>query len=181
MRAGTFLLVILGGCVTRPSGGVRSETPQAAIVPSDALPSTNRETGESLELTIPVLDGDPIALSSLRGKVVVLELTATWVDGFGASEDAYRAMQESHPDAVQVVEVGMDVERSALDAHWSDVLPATRWRAWDPQGALAAQLQAAKLPTVIVLNRDGTIRQIWGGIHPEQVDEVAKAVDAALE
>jgi hypothetical protein len=172
-------LVFWAGCWFRAP--TTAPEPTAAVdVPSDALPATNRETGESLELTIPVLDGDPTPLTALRGQVVLLELTATWAEGFGANESAYEQLLQEYPEQTQIIVVGMDPERSALDARWSGVAPQGLWRAWDPQGALAAQLQAAKLPTLIVVDRDGVIARVWGGYTPDQWEQVAEVVATAL-
>jgi hypothetical protein len=56
----------------------------------------------------------------------------------------------------------MDSERATLSPE-----PGLRGRGfdlgWDPQGALAARLQVAALPTVVVLDRGGRISFVQGG------------------
>jgi hypothetical protein len=60
----------------------------------------------------------------------------------------------------------MDSERATLSPE-----PGLRPRGfdlgWDPQGALAARLQAAALPTVVILDRRGRITFVQAGAPPE--------------
>ncbi|MCA9635634.1 MAG: hypothetical protein KC420_06340 [Myxococcales bacterium] len=155
--------------------------PDAAVV--EALPDpehepTNRQEGEELVLTIPRVDGDGLDLRELRGKVVVIELSATWAPGWAERYRFYDDLLRTHGgDRLAVVLVAMDGEREALTPE-----PALRGPgfelAWDPQGAVAAQLQAAAVPTVIVLDGGGRIAAVIATEVTPQA--IADALSSAL-
>ncbi|MEZ4430228.1 MAG: hypothetical protein R3A51_21310 [Nannocystaceae bacterium] len=144
------------------------QRPQAAAeegqspLPDPVHAPISRPRGEVLDLTVPLVDGDGLPLSELRGRVVVLELTATWVASWPETYAFYNRLLAEHAGQLAVVVVTLDNERGALSPE-----PGTRapgfTLGWDPQGALAARLQAAALPTVVVLDRAGEIVHAQGG------------------
>jgi hypothetical protein len=96
-----------------------------------------------------------LALASLRGKVVILELNdAAHRDA--AAELDYTALAERSQARLAIVMVALDRDG------WPDDAPPYLL-GWDPQGALAARLRAAALPTVIVLDTEGRIAHQYGG------------------
>jgi len=153
------LVTLLVACQTQPTRPGPSLTPEP---PTTELPDpvgapVNHQPGEQLTATVPLVDGDGLALASLRGRVVVLELTATWTRSWPETYPFYaRLLQEHGPAQLAVIVVVMDSERAALSPE-----PGLRGPGfelgWDPQGALAARLQAAALPTVVVLDREGRV------------------------
>ena len=148
--------------------------------PDPSLHPMNRETGELLEATVPLVDGDGLPLGDLRGRVVVLELTATWADRWPETFAFYsRLLQQHGPDRLAVVLVAMDNERAALSPE-----PGVRGQGfdlgWDPQGALAARLQVAALPTVVVLDRHGRVAFVQGGAPPGSTLAIEDGIKHAL-
>ena len=124
--------------------------------------------------------GAGLPLASLRGRVVVLELSATWADRWAESFAFYnRLLQQHGPERLAVVVVAMDSERATLSPE-----PGVRARGfdlgWDPQGALAARLQVAALPTVVVLDRGGHIRFVQGGTPPGATQAIEDGIRQAL-
>ncbi len=166
------LILALAGCSSRPptrapTGSTVLETGpghvEGAPLPDPTLAPTNRDVGQQLELTIPLVGGESLQLSQLRGRVVVVELTATWVERWPETYAFYNRMITTYgPEQLAVVVVVLDNERSALSPE-----PGTRGPGfelgWDPQGAVAARVQAAALPTVIVLDREGALVHHQGG------------------
>lgn len=159
-----LLLSALVACQTSPSrpGAVLGPEPPAPL-PDPAHAPVNREPGELLDATIPLLDGAGLPLAQLRGRVVVLELTATWAERWAEAYPFYtRLLQQHGPERLAVVVIAMDSERATLSPE-----PGLRGPGfdlgWDPQGALAARLQAAALPTVVILDRQGRISFAVGG------------------
>ncbi len=150
-RAGLPVLVVaLAAC--RPAGPTVTppvETPQGPLPPS------RHADGEVLDANIPLAHGGVLVLASLRGKVVILELCdAAHRDP--AAEADYTALAESSNDALTVVMIALDPEG------WADDAPP-HTLGWDPQGALAAKLRAAALPTVLVIDAEGRIAHQYGG------------------
>ncbi len=157
-------LLVLAACQTATSRTGPTVGPEpAAALPDPVHTPVNREPGELLAAIVPLVDGHGLDLERLRGRVVVLELTATWADRWAEAYPFYtRLLQQHSPDRLAVVLVAMDSERATLSPE-----PGVRGPGfdlgWDPQGALAARLQAAALPTVVVLDRQGRIAFVQGG------------------
>lgn len=151
-------VLLLAACRTTPVATPVPVDPGPPDAPPDPLTHPlNRQNGELLEATVPLIDGAGLPLGDLRGRVVVLELTATWSARWPETFAFYTRMLQQHgPDRLAVVVVAMDNERAALSPE-----PGVRGRGfdfgWDPQGALAARLQIAALPTVVVLDRHGRV------------------------
>ena len=174
-------LALLAACRTTPlPPPVVVEPPAPDAPPDPATHPVNREPGELLEATVPLVDGDGLPLGDLRGRVVVLELTATWADRYPETFAFYsRLLQQHGPDQLAVVVVAMDNERAALSPE-----PGVRGQGfdfgWDPQGALAARLQVAALPTVVVLDRRGRIAYVLGGAPPGSTVAIEDGIRRAL-
>jgi hypothetical protein len=151
-----------------------------APLPDPVHAPIDRETGELLEATVPLVDGAGLPLADLRGRVVVLELSATWADRWSESFAFYnRLLQQHGPDKLAVVIIAMDSERATLSPE-----PGLRARGfdlgWDPQGALAARLQVAALPTVVVLDRGGHISFVQGGSPPGATQAIEDGIRQAV-
>jgi hypothetical protein len=123
--------------------------------PLQPLPPSKHAAGEQLDANVPLADGGVLALPSLRGKVVILELCDAAHRDATAEAD-YAALAQTAGDALAIVMVALD-----RDGWHDDAPPHTL--GWDPQGALAARLRAATLPTVLVLDAEGRIAYQYGG------------------
>lgn len=173
------LLLACQNQTTRPGPSVTPEPPSTAM-PDPVGAPVNRQTGELLAITVPLVDGDGLALANLRGRVVVLELTATWTRSWPETYPFYaRLLHEYGADQLAVIVVAMDNERAALSPE-----PGLRGAGfdlgWDPQGALAARLQAAALPTVVVLDREGRIFFVQADAPPGATQALEDGIRRAL-
>ncbi len=184
-RGAALLLLALTSACPR-AGGSASPTGEGEPVdeveepaPPDVplLPDqpANREPGEQLDLTIPLLGDDPLALASLRGRPVVLDISSSSELGWAALHAFEHELVEAHPDVVVIV-VSLDADAGALTG-----MPSNLALAWDPDGALAAKLSLAILPTLFVLDRKGRIVALLSGYDEEDTLAVlSQAVDEAL-
>ena len=167
-------------CQTAPSRPGPADPEPYTPLPDPVHAPVNRETGELLEATIPLVDGDGLPLVRLRGRVVVLELTATWADRWAEAYPFYtRLLQQHGPEQLAVIVVAMDSERATLSPE-----PGLRGPGfdlgWDPQGALAARLQAAALPTVVILDRQGRVAFVQAGAPAGATRAIEDGVRQAL-
>jgi hypothetical protein len=144
--------------------------------PSVPLPPTRAPAGEVLDAIIPLYSGGSLALADLRGRAVVLEITASYAPQWSRTPAVWLDLVARHPD-LAIVTVALDVEQTALRAWETDPPPFVL--GWDPQGALAARLQAARLPTVVVLDRGGRLVHQEAAFDPERADRVVAAVAQA--
>lgn len=161
-------LSLLPGCPR--VGGAQTQSPEPPPSVLGPSPLAGR-VGEVLELVVPLWGGGQQDLAELRGRPVLLDLADAPAPGREAAQQRYRALVEREGDAVVVVSVALDPEVAALPAAWTDDRPPFVL-GWDPQGALAARLQLATLPTVLLLDPAGTIVSVHEGSPPD---------DAALD
>lgn len=182
---GSLLVLIVASLLLACQSHPARPGPSVAPEPPTALPDpigapVNRQPGELLAITVPLVDGDGLALASLHGRVVVLELTATWTRSWPETYPFYaRLLREHGADRLAVIVVAMDNERAALSPE-----PGLRGPGfdlgWDPQGALAARLQAAALPTVVVLDREGRISFVQADAPPGATQALEDGIRRAL-
>jgi hypothetical protein len=139
----------------------------ASVIPAEPA---NRSAGDELDASISIVGGGALTLSSLRGRPVLLEITASWEPGFAEAHRLYAELLAAHPDLAVVV-VLAEVADAALSG-----LPVEFTPAWDPAGALAAKLSVAIFPTVFVIDRAGRIHDVFNGWG----DEVRARLNAAV-
>jgi hypothetical protein len=174
------LALTLAGCPRASTSATPITSDADATEPEPDLPPllpeqpANREAGELLELTIPLLGTDPLELASLRGRPVVLEISASWEPGWTELHAFEADVVAQHPDLAVIVVAAEPDDRSLRD------LQLTLMPAWDPAGALAAKLSVALFPTVFVLDRNGRILAVSSGWDDETIDVLAQAIDEAL-
>jgi thiol-disulfide isomerase/thioredoxin len=116
--------------------------------------------------TLDSLTGSPMALSDLRGKVVVLNLWASWCPPCRAEMPALDALYQKLRDQGLVV-LGVntafqDDEAGARAAirDWGLSFPIV----FDRDGATSRQYRLQAMPTTFFIGRDGVIRDmVLGG------------------
>ena len=151
------------GCSLFGGRGAGGEPPPDESRPPSAL---SGRVGEVLELSIPLLEGGVRDLAELRGQPVLLEMADAGSPQREPAQARYRALVEQEPDGLVVVSVALDPRTDALPAAWTDDRPPFVL-GWDPQGALAARLQLATLPTVVLLDDAGAIVAVHEGTPPD--------------
>jgi thiol-disulfide isomerase/thioredoxin len=111
--------------------------------------------------------GDRIDLEGLHGRVVVLDFWASWCPPCRASVPALDAFARAHPE-VSVIGVNVESDRAAgfvRSAHES--LGASYPTVHDHDGTLQRAYGITNLPTLLVLDADGVVRDA----HVGAVDE----------
>jgi thiol-disulfide isomerase/thioredoxin len=127
------------------------------------------------DFTLSALDGKPVALSSLRGRVVMVNLWATWCPPCVAEMPAIERVYARYNDA------GFTV--LAVNAAYQDDEATARAFAaernlsfpilLDHEGLAASLYRLRALPTSIFIDRDGIIRAIvYGGPMSESAIEI---------
>jgi thiol-disulfide isomerase/thioredoxin len=161
-RSGALLAALLLSVplLTAACGRQQPDEAQAAAalgeVGSNSVASEDR--GEPLALSGTTLDGDPLDLADLRGKVVVLNSWASWCPPCRAEIPAFIALHET-ADPEDVVVVGLNVnDDDAAARAFLEELAVPYPSISDPDGALLATVPGvppASLPSTVILDRDG--------------------------
>jgi thiol-disulfide isomerase/thioredoxin len=132
------------------------------------------------ELKMQAVDGKEATLSSLRGKVVVLDIWATWCGPCKAMIPHEREMAERLKDKpFQLVGISIDSEARALKEFLAkERLPWTQWCAGTGglESTLAQEWDIRSIPAIFVLDTKGVVR--YKAIRGEELE---KAVNALLE
>jgi thiol-disulfide isomerase/thioredoxin len=149
-----FVLVALAGCATtgvgESSGGGGSQV--GAPVPAVHFES---------------LAGKDLGIGDYRGKVVLLDVWASWCGPCKQELPMLDDMAKRlRGDGVEVLAVSVDQERANVmrflkaRPHWSLTI------VHDPKGAVADLLAPEKMPTSYIIDREGIIRYVNSGFEP---------------
>jgi thiol-disulfide isomerase/thioredoxin len=153
-RALTFALVALAGCATVGGAGEGSG-------------GGNQVGAPVPEIRVESLAGKEIGVSDYRGKVVLLDVWASWCGPCKQELPMLDDMAKRlRADGVEVLAVSIDQERANL-VKFLKARP--RWAltiAHDPKGAIADRLAPEKMPTSYIIDREGIIRYVNSGFEP---------------
>ena len=103
-----------------------------------------------------VSDDAPQRLHDLRGKVVLLNLWATWCPPCREEMPSLERLQKEHGDKGLVVVTVSDEDRETLRKYIAEHPPATL-QVYDP--AIAKELGFQGRPLSLVIDREGTVRE----------------------
>ena len=121
--------------------------------------------GPGLELTLRSLDGTTLELSELRGKVVLVDVWATWCGPCLMALPGLIRISKLRPDELVVVGLSTDQNKAALAGFLRDnPLPYFVAHA---DGPAMRTFRAAALPTVFVLDKRGRLVETLVGMHPD--------------
>lgn len=129
------------------------------------------------------LDGNPIALEDLRGRVVLLNLWATWCFPCREEIPVLQALHEQlATEGLEVVGVSIDVGGTQPQIReFADEFGVT-YPIWhDPDARITNTFLAVGVPTTFLIDREGIIR--WRHLGPVRADDPtlqAALADAGL-
>jgi len=126
------------------------------------------------------LDGKKVKLSDYRGKVVVLDIWATWCGPCKAMIPHEREMVEKLKGKPFVLlSVSCDEKKETLTKFLEgEKMPWTHW--WDGRGGPVTQaIHLRYYPTIYLLDHTGTIR--YKGVRGPQLDEAVENLLKQIE
>ena len=122
----------------------------------------------------------PIALASLRGRVVLLNFWATWCkpceEEMPSMERLYRSL---HPQGLELIAVSVD-EDPSLVADFRDRMAVSFPIALDPDQEISRLYQTRGYPESLLVDRDGTVLERYVGprdweIYRDRIQELVAA------
>jgi thiol-disulfide isomerase/thioredoxin len=157
-------MVVASGCTTNPGpfGLLRQTAP-----------------GFSLQ----TLDGRPVSLSGLQGKVVVLDFWATWcppcrealphLEALGTNADFVRR-------GLAVLAID-EQEKPATVRAFLDQARFTFPVVLDADGSIGRAYEVSGLPTTVIIGREGLVQAVISGWTQETAHQIDDAVAHALD
>lgn len=139
----------------------------------------NAQLSNPLEFTLSGLQGDKLALGSLKGKVLILDFWATWCGPCRLQHPLYEKVKQKFRDRPEVVflSVNTDEDRSLVP----DFIAEQKWdRKVYFEDGLSAALRIDSIPTAILINKRGEIESRMGFIPERFVDMLTERIKQAL-
>ena len=123
---------------------------------------------------LPTVDGPPLGLASLRGKVVIVTFFATWCFPCVAEVEPLKHLAARHPHDLAIVAVGMDLEGSQVLKPYRDAMTI-------PYAVLVADADTREghspfgpireLPSTFIIDPQGHVQSAFAGVAPEALLE----------
>jgi peroxiredoxin len=135
-----------------------------------------REPEPAPDFTLSDLQGEQVSLADFRGKVVVVDFWATWCAPCVFQVPELNALWRAHEQAgdVAVVGVAVDVEGAEVVGPWVEE-QGVEYPILLGDESLAREFGVLGFPTLVLINRDGSIDSLHVGLieHEELEDLVA--------
>jgi hypothetical protein len=162
-------LAVVALCLTACAGGSPEVPPQTP--PASAPPSAAAEPGPIRRFAFPTLDGTIVSSESLRGRLTVIGLLASYDAPSQAQALMLRALARDHAPRLNVLLVMLETEqaRPMIDA-FAHALAAPFPVVLGDADALAGRAPfpgLREVPSLVVLDADG--HELWR--HVGQLDE----------
>jgi peroxiredoxin len=170
------ILLLIAGAAWTWASAVPADATTAGAIPSP------RQGFAAPGFTLDTLHGDPITLSDLRGKAVVVNLWASWCPPCRAEMPALQAAYDADRDrGLVVLAVNMTHQDSEADAAaFIEEFGLTFPVALDRDGTVARQYLLRALPSTYFVGPDGVIQQVIIG-GPMSEATIRSAVSDLLD
>jgi thiol-disulfide isomerase/thioredoxin len=130
--------------------------------------------------TLSSLGGPPLALDSLKGKVVIIDFWATWCAPCRAQHPLYEETKRRFRERDDVVFLNV-----STDEDRDEVPPFLERHGWSRsvyfEDGLGAHLRVSSIPTTVILSKSGRVFSRMNGFIPDRfVDMLSERIEAAL-
>jgi thiol-disulfide isomerase/thioredoxin/tetratricopeptide (TPR) repeat protein len=141
----------------------------------------NARLTNPMEFTLTGLQGDKLVLSSLKGKVLVMDFWATWCGPCRVQHGLYEEVKARFKNMPEVVflSINTDEERDLVPGFIAE-------HKWDKkvyfEDGLSSVLKIRSIPTSILINKRGEIESRMNGFDPDSfVEQLSERVGQALK
>jgi thiol-disulfide isomerase/thioredoxin len=142
----------------------------------------NMSASDPMQFTVTGLDGKKLALSSLKGSVVILDFWATWCQPCRAQHPLYDQTRQRFKDRGDVVFLSIDTDEDRnLVAPFLDQQKWSRQSVYFDDG-LQRLLQVSSIPTTVLFDKQGRVVSRMNGFLPDKfVDQLSERIQSALD
>jgi thiol-disulfide isomerase/thioredoxin len=140
----------------------------------------NAQLTDPMEFTLSAVDGSKLQMATLKGKVVILDIWATWCGPCRAQHPLYQQVEKRFAGNADVVFLSIDTDEERAGV--KPFLDEVKWpeRVYFEDG-LARALKINSIPATIVIGRDGQVYSRMNGYVPELfVESLGSKVQDAL-
>ena len=177
-----LVMVLIGGC-SQPE----SPLAKLPLKKKAAKPDPSKIVGTEVGNIMPTymtkkLDGSQFVLADLRGRVVLLNVWATWCGPCRAETPTLNDLQATYGDKGFKV-VGVSVDESGAD-NVKEFVATEHVRydiAHDPEQRIANMMQTTVLPTSVVIDKSGHVVWREAGLITKGDASLTKAIETALK
>ncbi|MBC8164242.1 MAG: TlpA family protein disulfide reductase [Bryobacteraceae bacterium] len=168
----------LGDLILEAWDRTSAEVAKVAELQTQRDPNANLTNAADFTLT--AVEGNPLKLSSLRGKVLVLDFWATWCGPCRVQHPLYEEVRQKFKDRDDVVFVPIDTDEDT-----SLVKPFLEQNKWSKkvyfEDGLGSLLRVSSIPTTIIIDKQGQIFTRMNGFVPEKfVSQLTDRIREAL-
>jgi len=127
--------------------------------------SMSRKTGNASSFTLTDTDGNNFSLLDFRGKVVVLDLMATWCGPCVQEIPHLKEVQQHYGDNVVIlsISVGGDSDQGLRDFKADQ---GATWRFAIDTDNVATKYDVLYIPTLVIIDKNGDIQFTHVGTTP---------------
>ncbi|MFL5686994.1 MAG: TlpA family protein disulfide reductase [Chloroflexota bacterium] len=179
-----LVIAVLGVVVTTPLGNtanqpdlidplatpfVIGEAPAQGLQAGQQAPELTIDQGNGNSSALQDLDGNPVTLAELRGKVVWLNFFASWCPPCQQETPILRTLADTYRDrGLEVVGISVQETTSADVKAYADRYRLRYTIGFDGSGDVLREYRVFALPTQFFIDPNGVIQQVVSGPVDEQ-------------
>ena len=129
------------------------------------------------------IDGEPMNLEDLKGRVVLIDFWATWCGPCVQAMPTIQALHEKYADrGLVVIGVSLDSPKSgdAIKEFLEDK-KITFAQIHDADGSIAEKFGVSPIPHSVIIGKDGTVQANHIGFMPGMDTQYTEEIEALLE
>jgi len=179
-----LVIAVLGVVVTTPLGNtanqpdlidplatpfVIGEAPAQGLQAGQQAPELTIDQGNGNSSALQDLDGNPVTLAELRGKVVWLNFFASWCPPCQQETPILRTLADTYRDrGLEVVGISVQETTSADVKAYADRYRLRYTIGFDGSGDVLREYRVFALPTQFFIDPNGVVQQVVSGPVDEQ-------------